>query len=49
VIDQLRIIIVSSLIERMRLPIPTVHMEDKDMEYTLRNLVVALRSVIFLF
>lgn len=43
VLEQLRIIIVSSLIERMRIPIPTLHMDDKDMEYTVRNLVVAIR------
>jgi hypothetical protein len=46
VLEQLRIILVSSLIERMRLPLPTIHMEDKDMEYTISNLVVAIRDLV---
>jgi len=46
VLQQLRIMIVCSLIERMRLPIPTIRMDDKDMEYTLRNLVVSIRDLV---
>jgi len=46
VLQQLRLIIVSSIIERMRLPLPTIHMEDESMEYTLRNLVVSIRDLV---
>jgi len=45
-LQQLRLIIVSSLIERMRLPLPTMRMEDKDMAYTLKNLVVSIRDLV---
>jgi len=45
-LQQLRLIIVSSVIERMKIPVPVIHIEDKDMEYTLRNLVVAIRDLV---
>lgn len=45
-LQQLRMIVVSSVIERMKIPVPVIHIEDKDMEYTLRNLVVAIRDLI---
>jgi len=45
-LQQLRVIIVASVIERMKIPVPVMHLEDEDMEYTLRNLVVSIRDLV---
>jgi len=45
-LEQLRVIVISSLVERLRIPLPTIRMEDKDMAYTIKNLVISLKDLV---
>lgn len=45
-LQQLRLLLVGSLIERMKVPMSVIHMEDDTMEYTLHNIVVAIRDLV---
>jgi hypothetical protein len=46
VMEQLRLILVSSIVERMKIPLPTIHVEDDNIEYTLSGLVLSLKHLL---
>jgi hypothetical protein len=46
VMEQLRLILVNSIIERMKIPLPPVHVEDENVEYTLSGLILSLKSLL---
>lgn len=45
-LEQLRLIIIQSLVERVRIPIPAIHIDNPDMQLRLSNIVVTLRDLI---
>jgi len=46
VMEQLRLILVSSIVDRMKIPLPAVHVEDENVEYTLSGLVLSLKHLL---
>lgn len=46
VMEQLRLILVSSIVERMKIPLPTIHVEDENIEYTLSGLILSLKHLL---
>jgi hypothetical protein len=46
VMEQLRLILVSSIVDRMKIPLPTIHVEDDNVEYTLSGLVLSLKHLL---
>jgi len=46
VLEQLRLILIQSLVERARIPIPTISVNNLDLEMRLTNVVVILRDLI---
>jgi len=45
-LDQLRLIIVSTLIQRMKVPLPPIHYSDDAIEYTLKNAVLTVEDMV---
>jgi hypothetical protein len=45
-LDQLRLIIIQSLVERVRIPVPAITINNPDMQLRLSNIVVTLRDLI---
>lgn len=46
VLQQLRTIVVYSIVERLKIPLPTIHIQDKDVEFKLRDMVLRVRDLI---
>lgn len=45
-LDQLRLIIVSTLVQRMRVPLPTINYSDEKLDYTLSNAVLTIEDIV---
>jgi len=45
-LEQLRLIIIQSLLERMRIPIPNIHIDKPKMEIRLTDMVLTLRDLV---
>ncbi len=46
VLEQLRLVIVQSLVQRMSFPLPTIHKDKPDLEFTLSNGVMMMRDLL---
>ncbi len=46
VLEQLRLIIVQTLVERMKIPIPTITMDKPDLEFRLANMILSVKDLL---
>jgi len=46
VLDQLKIIIVNSIVDRLRVPLPTISVEGKDLDFEVSGLVLCLSDIV---
>jgi hypothetical protein len=45
-LDQLRLIIVSTLVQRLKVPLPTINYSDAKMDYTLSNAMLTIEDIV---
>jgi len=45
-LDQLRLIIVSTLVQRMKVPLPTINYADEKLEYSISNAVLTVEDIV---